>query len=364
MDKPATKMSNRKKILITDDNGLNIQILEEILADGYQVTTACSGEETLAVLEKYQPDLILIDVIMRGIDGYETCRRIRVNPALKKTKIIMISAKALLSERLKAYDAGADDYIVKPFESEELLAKVRVHLRLKTVEEIDHLKTDLLTLLNHEMRTPLNGITGVVELLLSDPEGNTEERKELLELAIQSAAKLQQLFENVTRLSAMKANKWAFKFALTDIADVLTKATAEVTALASHHQVFIDQELEEIVAVVDPMEIQFVARALLNNAIRFSPAGGRVALALSTTPDYLILKVSDQGAGIEQTLIDHVFDEFNHSDVAHHTEGQRLSLAIAQQVAIAHQGTINVVSQKGSGTSFSLQLPLVQRKSA
>src|SRR5438128_6009709 len=128
-------MRHNGKILIVDDNATNIAILEELLSDHYKLHSARSGEEALAALEEFRPDLILLDIMMPGIDGYETCRRIRANPARKNVKVIMVSAKAMVSERLKGYEAGADDYITKPFEEDELLAKVQVYLRLKSVEE-------------------------------------------------------------------------------------------------------------------------------------------------------------------------------------------------------------------------------------
>ena len=103
---------------------------------------------------------------MPGIDGYETCLRICANPKLKHAKIIMVSAKAMVSERLQGYDACADDYLTKPFEEDELLAKVRVYLRLQSIEEIDQLKSDLLSLVSHETRTPLNGIIGPRKVIL------------------------------------------------------------------------------------------------------------------------------------------------------------------------------------------------------
>ena len=121
-------MQRQSRILLVDDNPTNLAILEEMLGDEYRWGTATSGEEALEIAPDFQPDLILLDVMMPGINGYETCRRIRANPALRNVKIVMVSAKALVSERLEGYDAGADDYLTKPFDEKELLAKVRVYL--------------------------------------------------------------------------------------------------------------------------------------------------------------------------------------------------------------------------------------------
>ena len=121
-------MQRQSRILLVDDNPTNLAILEEMLGDEYRWEAATSGEEALEIAPDFQPDLILLDVMMPGINGYETCRRIRANPALRNVKIVMVSAKALVSERLEGYDAGADDYLTKPFEEKELLAKVRVYL--------------------------------------------------------------------------------------------------------------------------------------------------------------------------------------------------------------------------------------------
>ncbi|MEE8113892.1 MAG: response regulator [Nitrososphaerales archaeon] len=121
-------MQRQSRILLVDDNPTNLAILEEMLGDEYRWEAATSGEEALEIAPDFQPDLILLDVMMPGINGYETCRRIRANPALRNVKIVMVSAKALVSERLEGYDAGADDYLTKPFDEEELLAKVRVYL--------------------------------------------------------------------------------------------------------------------------------------------------------------------------------------------------------------------------------------------
>ncbi len=354
-------MPIRSKILITDDNATNIEILEEVLADKYQVTPARSGEETLAILDDFHPDLILLDIMMPGIDGYETCRRIRANPTLNNVKVIMVSAKAMVSERLKGYEAGADDYITKPFDEEELLAKVRVYLRLKTVEEVDQLKSNLLTLLNHETRTPLTGIVGPIEMLMSSDMQNNKVQRKCLEIMQRSAQQLHQLFEKVLKLCAMKAGKWQFRLEETDLSEIVNHATKELEALAAERDVEVTQHAAKAVVNVDRAEMSFVVKALVHNAIKYSPAGGKVDVGVSAEPDHLLLRVSDSGDGIDADRIKVIFDEFNQLSVDNHSDGQRLSLAIVQQVAAAHQTSIHIDSHKGQGTTFSIKLPLEAR---
>ncbi|OQY54535.1 MAG: hypothetical protein B6245_21135 [Desulfobacteraceae bacterium 4572_88] len=128
-------MESKSKILIVDDAPSVLSFLSDILMPHYTVETASSGEDALEVLLKFRPDMVLLDVIMTGLDGYEICRKIRADGSFGFIKIIMISVGTTLKERLRGYEAGADDYIGKPFDDEELLAKVRVFMRLKSVED-------------------------------------------------------------------------------------------------------------------------------------------------------------------------------------------------------------------------------------
>ncbi len=120
-----------KRILIVDDSETNVEVLQELLEDEYELATAATGEECLERMKTFGPDLVLLDVMMPGIDGCETCRQVKSAPGGELTQVILVSAKAATNERLEGYEAGADDYIVKPFDHDELLAKVKVQFRLR-----------------------------------------------------------------------------------------------------------------------------------------------------------------------------------------------------------------------------------------
>ena len=122
-------METRTKILIVDDNPTNVAIMEEILGESYDLKTAVTGEESLEIAPDFQPDLILLDIMLPGIDGYEVCRQLRTQSAFQDTIIIMVSAKGMVSERYEGLKAGADDYITKPFDEEELLESVAFFLK-------------------------------------------------------------------------------------------------------------------------------------------------------------------------------------------------------------------------------------------
>jgi two-component system sensor histidine kinase/response regulator len=348
----------RNKILIVDDNATNIAILEEILSEEYDLASASTGETSLEIASAFQPDLILLDIMMPGINGYETCRRIRANTTLHHTKIIMVSAKAMLSERLQGYEAGADDYITKPFEEDELLAKVRVYMRLKSVEEVHQLKSDLLTLLSHETRTPLNGILAPVQLLLADTTMEDAERTILLDMVQQSAKRLQSLLQKVVTLSTMKARQWDFQWVSADLCELVRHAVYAVAAYAAERDVTIEQRLpDNAITQLDPEQMETVLRVILENAVRFSPLAGRVVVGVACDDVCCCVTVTDQGTGIDADFLPHVFEEFAHTDMAHHTTGHGLSLAIARQIVLAHNGTISVESTKGAGTVFTVLLP-------
>jgi DNA-binding response OmpR family regulator len=128
-------MQVKGKILAVDDDPNNITIVEELLEDNYDLKTAASGQEALDIARDFRPDIVLLDIMMPGMSGYEVCRRLRERYTPEQTKIIMVSARAMVSELNEGYDAGADDYITKPFEGDEFLEKVRLHLLPKNTQE-------------------------------------------------------------------------------------------------------------------------------------------------------------------------------------------------------------------------------------
>jgi len=130
-------MQAKKRVLAVDDNELNIEIIKEFLDEEYNLKTATTGEKALEVAVDFRPDIILLDIMLPGMDGYEVCQQIRANPALRHTRIIMVSAKAMTSERIEGYEAGANVYIAKPFDGEELLMKIRSQLRLAALEKVE-----------------------------------------------------------------------------------------------------------------------------------------------------------------------------------------------------------------------------------
>ena len=352
-------MQPRNKILAVDDDVLDIATIEKLLGERYDLMTATTGEEALEIAAGFQPDIILLDNMMPGLDGGQVCRQIRADSALRHTKIIMVSAKSRVSERIEAYQAGADDYITKPFNEDELLAKIRVYLRLKSVEEVDQFKTNVLTLLSHEARTPLNSLIAPAEMLMSEEEVDAEQRKLLIEVVHSAARRLHCFFENVMLLSSLKSGKWQFNPEPADMCDVVHEAVCEVATKAAERKIKIEEKFNAGPTVcLDRQQIKRAVTAILDNAIRFSPPGWRVDVCVSGDDEYICVNVTDRGEGIDPDYLPYVFEELSNPDIDHHSQGQGLSLAIARQIVQQHNGTISAESTKGSGTIFTVQLPL------
>jgi len=353
-------MHPRNKILAVDDDAIDIMTIEKLLGEHYELRTATTGEEALEIAADFRPDIILLDNMMPGLDGGEVCRQIRADSGLRHTKIIMLSGKSMVSERIEAYEAGADDYITKPFNEDELLAKIRVYLRLKSVEEMDQFKTDVLTLLSHEARTPLNSLIAPAEMLMSEDEVDAEEKKLLIEMVHSAAGRLHRFFENVMLLSSLKSGKCQFNSEPADLCEVVHEAVCDVATSAADRKIKIEEKFNAGRTVcLDRQQIKRVITSILDNAIRFSPSGARVNVYVTGDNESVCVSVTDRGQGIEPDYLPYVFEELSDPDIDHHSKGQGLSLAIARQIVLQHNGSISVESIKGSATTFTVKLPVI-----
>ncbi len=349
-------MKSRYRILIVDDDPMNIDILKEILEEEYVLKTAKNGEEALEIFPKFRPELVLLDIMMPGMTGYDVCRKIREDKN-NSCKIILVSGKAMVEERLEGYDAGADDYVTKPFVDEELNAKVKVFLKLKRTEEVDKIKSDLLSLFSHETRTPLNGIIGMAQLLQTE-ESLNEDAREDVDLILESGYELLEFVKKTSLLCSLKSGTDLHK-----ISDSLTNHLVPTIAIhkSAARERDITFELSEKVIELnaDWSLIDEVLNYTIENAVKFSPAGGIVKVASeSTENNTCLIKISDQGEGIDDEWIEKIFDAFAVKDLMHHNKGQGLSLAISRSIMELHGGSIDVESTPGKGTCFILTLPV------
>lgn len=347
-------MPKHIKILIVDDEPQNTEIMREILSfhPKYEYRVAMSGEQALAVLESYFPDIILLDIMMPGMDGYEVCRRVREKRKHKFSKILMVSGRSMVGDRLKGYSSGADDYITKPFVEDELLAKLEVFSKLNRMEEVESLKTMALNILSHETRTPLNGIILASELL-GDMSGLPEQAKKYIDMVRKSGTRIQDLVEKISRYCAVKEglqlNLYEKRFdeRMTEVLKKCNPPTGIkiICDCSGDVSFFADWELlEEAIATV------------IENAIKNSPDNGLISIKYRRSNALITISIKDQGPGIDEALSEKIFEGLYSSDILHHRQGTGLSLAIAKEIIEEHGGGICCRNNKDKGAEFEIKL--------
>ena len=349
----------KQKILIVDDDPLNVEIIEEIIGDDFEFKVATCGKDALKAVAKFSPDLILLDIMMPDMDGYEVCRRIRENPALSLTKIIMVSAKQMLSDRLDGYNSGADDYISKPFDPEELLAKARVFLRLKSVEEIERIKSNILNVFSHETRTPLHSIVGFAKLL-SDNKSLSENEREALSHIIKSGHDLLGLIDKTILLANLR-DDGAGALDRKDISleKLIETAIKKISSESISHSVMIKSDIPSDVIVLADEELFVTALScLFDNAIKYASDNSSVRVSVVDERKLLVLQVESTGKSIPEGKIKTIFSEFMVDDVAHHGRGHGLELSILKNIVDLHGGTVSVdTDSKERTTCFKIHFP-------
>lgn len=354
-------MKKITKILIIDDEPENVQVLQAILSfhPQYKFQGGHSGEEALNIMKVYCPDIILLDVVMSGLNGYEVCREIRAQQKNKFSKIIMVSGMSTIDDRLKGYDAGADDYLTKPYVEGELLAKLEVYSKLNRMEELDTLKTTALNILSHETRTPLNGIILGSELL-GEIDDLPEKAKSYIALIRESGVKIQDLVEKITRYFSVKdglEKNSSTKRLCPVIGSIISDLVFD-----NVHEVKVNCDCDETIEFVADWNLLKESFCyVINNAYKNSPEKGFVTINCWKEASDVYIHISNQGLGIEPSLVGRVFDGLFIPDLLHHRQGTGLSLAIAKEIVEEHGGRISCSNLDHQGTLYEIVLKDVFR---
>ncbi|WP_434222548.1 hybrid sensor histidine kinase/response regulator [Limnospira platensis CENA597] len=358
---------SRPHILAVDDSPENLFLIEAMLADeGYTVYCKPDGESALKTILEKPPQLVLLDVMMPGIDGYEVTRRIRNNPNLPFIPILLITAHDQ-SSVVEGLDAGADDFIRKPVEIDELLARVRSLLRLK--ESIDEQvqmarqREDFVSRLTHDLRTPLVAADRMLKLFQQGALGQvTPTMSEAIATMISSNQNLLQMVNTLLEVYRYEADRKTIAFSSLDLSALVKEVVEELTPLAMEKGliIHIDEIQPDLSMVGDPLELRRVVMNLLGNAIKFTDLGKiTVRLQVAANPTNgtpeIILQVEDTGEGMSDPDRAIIFDRFRQGN--HKRSGSGLGLHLVSRIVAAHHGIIDVTSQKGQGSCFTVKLP-------
>ena len=371
-------VANKGRVLVVDDEPMNRALMMAIFedVDDLELAYAASGEEALTTATAFHPDLVLLDIMMPGIDGYEVCRRLRSDPRHRYIKILLVSAKAMPEERMVGYRAGADDYVVKPVDDEELLAKVRVFLRLgyteevaedlrvahQRVEEASKAKDAFVAMMSHEVRTPMNGILGSLEMLGRTPLA--AEQVELVHLMQRSVGALLRIVNDVLDFAKVESGRLELEHTPFDLQALLDEVAGLERGAAEAKGIRIATIVEPTIpkAVVgDPHRLRQVLLNLMDNGIKFTSQGS-VTLRCEPggEPDRVRIAVTDTGIGIPKRTVASLFDAFVQADsgTARRYGGTGLGLAICKRLVELMGGTILVDSTEGKGTTFRFECQL------
>ncbi|MBK9945207.1 MAG: hybrid sensor histidine kinase/response regulator [Kouleothrix sp.] len=389
-------MRNRSAILYIEDNADNQRLVRRILESrGYTVQIAVDGPDGLAQARSTQPALILVDINIPGLDGYETTTRLRGMGHLRGVPIVAVTADVREGARERSLVAGCDGYITKPIDPRELPEQLQEFIAGKRealpqgseapllreynhklverlehqvrelmaanaeLQELDQLKSQFLATLSHELRTPLTSILGYLDLFERGTFGTLSEvQGQALTVVTRNAHTLARQLNNLLYLQEVRSSQ--IRRVPVAVHDMALRLVAEHRARAAELGVSLESTLQPTQPYPgDAVALEQALRNLIDNALKFTPGGGFIRVTLNDDAARLIVRVDDSGMGIPAEALEKIFLPFYQVDssLARPHPGAGLGLAIVKHVIEAHDGFVSVRSAPGSGSSFSIVLP-------
>lgn len=385
---------SEQKILIVDDNPKNLQVLGKILQnENFKLEFAVDGETALEWVNNTEFDLILLDIMMPKINGFEVCKEIRTTEGLNiETPVIFLSADTERESILKGFELGAQDYLTKPFDVRELMARVRTQLEIKFSREklkevnqwleekvnektielkkaneellkanqelmlLDKAKADFLKIISHEIRTPLNGILGPVKLLKNKlDESELSNLINILDISVTRLEKFSLKALAIAELQTGRRKITLSNYNLKELIDDFLKINIE-TLETKNLKVKIDPIPDDWTISADPKLLKIGFESILDNAVKFSPENGNIFIRTVREESEVVCEIFDEGKGFSEAALKSPFKMFVPGE-PHMDMNSGLGLSLVKLIMDAHSGKIEVANRKEGGASVKLIFP-------
>jgi signal transduction histidine kinase len=371
-------------VLVVDDDQRNVRLMESILrGSGYRVVKAYNGEEALHLVESERPDLLLLDVMMPKMSGFELCQRLKGRYETRLLPVIMVTALNALEDKVQALEYGADDFLSKPINKVELLAKVRSVLRVKALQDelearkseieaanqrlvrMQGFKDSMMQMVVHDLKNPLASIMGNIQLIqMQSVEMMTPARlAELLQRTQESARQLMRMILNILQIGKLEEQKMPLRLEPVPLHRVVQENLDEMMGLSARDGIRLENRVSPDMPAprADRELVSRVIANLLNNAFKHTPSGGQVVVDAQQDGGHITLTISDTGEGIPEDLQPRIFEKFvaGESDA-----GKRmlfdsgLGLTFCHLAVDCHGGRIWLKSRPGEGTTVFISLRL------
>jgi len=357
---------DQHKVLIVDDVTKNIQLVASFLKQaGYDINFALSGMDALRHIRRKRFDVILLDIMMPEMDGLEVCEKLKSDPDTKDIPVIFLTAKTDVDSISKAFEVGGVDYIAKPFNRIELVARVKTHLELQSqrinLEELNATKDKFFSIIGHDLKSPLNQLLSLSEIIKIElKSGREEEALRMIDLLGEAAKSAKLLLENLLDWSRSQTGKIHFSPEMVDI----SKITEEVVELNAQNAFQKGIKIKSTIppdtmAFADQNMLKTILRNLISNGIKFTKPGGEIKLDADEESGMVIYSVADNGIGMKDDDLGKLFRiDINPKTIGNSTEkGTGLGLILCKEFVELNGGEIWAESKWREGTTFKFNIP-------